>query len=180
MSRIKPVELPRLEGPIEAPAQVNLDVGAIMAHRPEISGGLAAFSSALVSGGTLSRRLCELIRLRIAFHNQCRNGMAIRYGEALDDGLTDGLVCSLESQTRPQISLTASARRPGTSQIICPRNSRTATAKCLRRGGNRSSSSAKDPRVETRCRSVRPIVQRGPHDSVPTIRIGDVSGTSRW
>src|SRR6202000_1740076 len=54
------------------------------------------FSAALPPGGTLSRRLAELIRLRIAFHNRCRSCMAIRYGEALDDGVTDDLVCSLE------------------------------------------------------------------------------------
>ena len=44
-------------------------------------------------------RLIELVRLRIAFHNQCRSCMAIRYSTGLNDGLTEGLVCSLE---RPQ------------------------------------------------------------------------------
>ncbi len=45
---------------------------------------------------TLRRRLLELVRLRIAFHNQCRSCMAVRYESALEDGLTEGLVCSLE------------------------------------------------------------------------------------
>jgi AhpD family alkylhydroperoxidase len=96
MSRIRPVDLPAPETKLEGGAQVNLDVGSIMAHRPEMSAGLAAFSTALATSGTLPRRLVELIRLRIAFHNQCRSCMAIRYGEALDDGVTDALVCSLE------------------------------------------------------------------------------------
>jgi alkylhydroperoxidase family enzyme len=38
----------------------------------------------------------ELVRLRIAFHNQCRSCMSIRYQSALDDGLTEDAVCSLE------------------------------------------------------------------------------------
>ena len=42
------------------------------------------------------RRTSELIRLRIAFHNQCRSCMAIRYDEAVQDGVTEALVCSLE------------------------------------------------------------------------------------
>jgi alkylhydroperoxidase family enzyme len=37
--------------------------------------------------------------LRVAFHNQCRSCMAIRYKTAVDDGMTEGMVCSLE---RPQ------------------------------------------------------------------------------
>ena len=46
--------------------------------------------------GTLSPRLMELVRLRIAFHNQCRSCMAIRYEAAVDDGVSEDLVCSLE------------------------------------------------------------------------------------
>jgi alkylhydroperoxidase family enzyme len=38
----------------------------------------------------------ELVRLRIAFHNQCRSCMSIRYQSAIDDGLTEDAVCSLE------------------------------------------------------------------------------------
>ena len=40
-----------------------------------------------------------LVRLRIAFFNQCRSCMAIRYSDAVAEGVTEGLVCSLE---RPQ------------------------------------------------------------------------------
>jgi AhpD family alkylhydroperoxidase len=50
----------------------------------------------------LPRRLQELIRLRIAFHNQCRNCMAMRYEDAIEDGLTEDLVCSLEHPEEAQ------------------------------------------------------------------------------
>ena len=74
---------------------INLDVGAILAHRPEVAAGLAGAMDAL-RRGTVGQRTCELIRLRIAFHNQCRSCMAVRYPESIDDGLTEDLVCSLE------------------------------------------------------------------------------------
>ena len=48
---------------------------------------------------SLRVRVVELVRLRVAFFNQCRSCMAIRYSDAVADGVTEGLVCSLE---RPQ------------------------------------------------------------------------------
>ena len=50
----------------------------------------------------LPRRLQELIRLRIAFHNQCRNCMAMRYEDAIEDGVTEDLVCSLKHPEEAQ------------------------------------------------------------------------------
>jgi AhpD family alkylhydroperoxidase len=50
----------------------------------------------MLQHGRLPRRLVELVRLRIAFHNQCRSCMAIRYKSAVDAGVTEDLVCSLE------------------------------------------------------------------------------------
>ena len=44
----------------------------------------------------LPARLLELVRLRVAFHNQCRSCMSVRYSYGVEDGLTEGLVCSLE------------------------------------------------------------------------------------
>ena len=38
----------------------------------------------------------ELVRLRIAFFNQCRSCMAIRYCDAVEDGVDEEAVCSLE------------------------------------------------------------------------------------
>lgn len=68
----------------------------IMAHAPELAKALVTFGTTMWRSHTLPRRLLELVRLRIAFHNQCRSCMAIRYQSAVDDGLTEGMVCSLE------------------------------------------------------------------------------------
>jgi AhpD family alkylhydroperoxidase len=75
---------------------INRDVFAILNHRPEAAKALANAIDAVYSTGTLSPRLMELIRIRIAFHNQCRSCMAIRFSEAIDHGVDDNLVCSLE------------------------------------------------------------------------------------
>jgi len=79
-----------------APSAVELGISRIIAHRPEIALGLGQFTSALRLNRTLPERLMELVRLRIAFFNQCRSCMAIRYASAVDDGLNEGAVCSLE------------------------------------------------------------------------------------
>ena len=68
----------------------------IFAHRPDLATAVATYGRALRAHRTLPDRLVELVRLRIAFHNQCRSCMAIRYGDAVADGLTEDLVCSLE------------------------------------------------------------------------------------
>ncbi|WP_448586809.1 carboxymuconolactone decarboxylase family protein [Thermaurantiacus sp.] len=68
----------------------------VFSHAPELALGLLAFSGALRRERTLPARLVELVRLRIAFFNQCRSCMAIRYADAVADGVTDALVCSLE------------------------------------------------------------------------------------
>jgi alkylhydroperoxidase family enzyme len=70
-----------------------------MANAPEMAKGVAVFGGTIFKARTLPRRLVELVRLRVAFHNQCRSCMAIRYKSAIDDGMTEGMVCSLE---RPQ------------------------------------------------------------------------------
>lgn len=102
MSRISklPVELwdPELRAMLAADEATPLEQGLfrIFAHTPQIAKGVSAFGGALFQNRTLPRRLVELVRLRIAFHNQCRSCMAIRYHSAVDDGLTEGAVCSLE------------------------------------------------------------------------------------
>jgi AhpD family alkylhydroperoxidase len=75
---------------------LELGLLRIMAHAPESAKALVTFASTLWQSHKLPRRLLELVRLRIAFHNQCRSCMAIRYQSAVDDGLTEGMVCSLE------------------------------------------------------------------------------------
>lgn len=68
--------------------------------RPELDAAMMALDATLRAHRTLSPRLVELVRLRVAFHNQCRPCMSIRYGDAVDDGLNETLVCSLE---RPDV-----------------------------------------------------------------------------
>ena len=69
---------------------------ALAELRPELMAGFAAFSQVMKENRQLPPRLVELMRLRIAFRNQCRPCMSMRYGSAVDDGLTEGLVCELE------------------------------------------------------------------------------------
>jgi AhpD family alkylhydroperoxidase len=106
MARVHSVELPGVDiAGLDQGAKVNLGVAGILAQRPVMAERLGAFSDAVIHSGSLPRRLVELIRLRIAFHNQCRSCMAIRYREALEDGVTDDLVCSLEKpQDAPDLT----------------------------------------------------------------------------
>jgi len=68
----------------------------ISAHAPQMAKAVGAFFALSKAGQTLPPRLVELVRLRIAFHNQCRSCMAMRYQSGIDDGVTEDLVCSLE------------------------------------------------------------------------------------
>ena len=69
---------------------------SIRAHHPELAKAHAVYGAALKKHSVLTARLRELVRIRIAFHNQCRSCMAMRYADAVDDGVTEDLVCSLE------------------------------------------------------------------------------------
>ena len=105
MSRIRKLPIDQWDAELramtDADAASPLEQGLMrmMAHTPAMATGLIAFSGALFANRTLPRRLVELVRLRVAFHNQCRSCMAIRYRTAVEDGVTEGAVCSLE---RPQ------------------------------------------------------------------------------
>jgi AhpD family alkylhydroperoxidase len=93
MSRIPPLpeaQSAPLVGP-DAPLRAR-----VIAQAPELIGPYTEFMAALRTRGRLPPRLIELLRLRVAFHNQCRSCMAIRYSQALEDGVTEQLVCSLE------------------------------------------------------------------------------------
>ena len=72
----------------------------IYAQAPGIAVPYLAYMKALREASVLPRRLVELVRLRISFHNQCRSCMAIRYADSLEDGLTEDLVCSLEKPSK--------------------------------------------------------------------------------
>ncbi len=71
---------------------------SILARQPDIARTLGALGAA-TKAGTLSQRVLELTRLRMAFHNQCRSCMAIRYSAAIAEGVDEDLVCSLERPT---------------------------------------------------------------------------------
>ncbi|MGH6787832.1 MAG: carboxymuconolactone decarboxylase family protein [Novosphingobium sp.] len=92
---------PRLREAVRPDQLSDLEQGLtrFFAHCPEQALGLLGFGRALKVHRNLPERLVELVRLRIAFFNQCRSCMAIRYADAVEDGVTEGLVCSLE---RPQ------------------------------------------------------------------------------
>jgi len=76
--------------------RINLGVAGIIGRIPAAAEALGSLTAALRSNGTLSPRLIELVRLRIAFFNQCRSCIAVRYQSAIDDGLDEDAVCSLE------------------------------------------------------------------------------------
>jgi AhpD family alkylhydroperoxidase len=102
MTRIKmlaPEEFdPELRALVRADEKDPLQLGLMrmFAHRPEQAKAIAALGAALRRHRLLPDRLIELVRLRVAFFNQCRSCMALRYSDALADGLTEALVCSLE------------------------------------------------------------------------------------
>ena len=108
MTRIK--KLPLDDWDAELRTMTRADEGTpleqglmrIFAHCPEPAKGLALFAGSLKMGRTLPERLIELVRLRVAFHNQCRSCMAVRYTDALSDGVTEDLVCSLEQPAKAE------------------------------------------------------------------------------
>lgn len=105
MSRIEKLEPEqwdeRIRNLVNPDALTDLEQGLtrFFAHCPEQALGLMGFGGALKMNRQLPDRLVELVRLRIAFFNQCRSCMAIRYSDAVADGVSEDLVCSLE---RPQ------------------------------------------------------------------------------
>ncbi len=76
--------------------RINLGVASIMSRLSDVAAAVGGVTAAVRETGGLPPRLMELMRLRIAFHNQCRSCMSIRYQSAIDDGLTEDAVCSLE------------------------------------------------------------------------------------
>ncbi len=102
MSRIEPLEVQHWDPELSAMAgaddatALQQVVTGVMAHSPEFAKASYRFGGAMLQHTRLPRRLVELVRLRVAFHNQCRTCMAIRYQTAVDAGLTEASVCSLE------------------------------------------------------------------------------------
>ncbi|MEM9287857.1 MAG: carboxymuconolactone decarboxylase family protein [Pseudomonadota bacterium] len=89
---------PRIKAAVQPENLTDLEQGLTryFAHTPELALGLMGFAGAMKMNRTLPERLLELVRLRIAFFNQCRSCMAIRYSDAVADGVDEDAVCSLE------------------------------------------------------------------------------------
>lgn len=68
----------------------------VFAHSPEIALAYVAFGDMARRAGQLPFQLVELVRLRVAFHNQCRLCMSLRYDSPDGSPVEEGLVCSLE------------------------------------------------------------------------------------
>jgi AhpD family alkylhydroperoxidase len=73
----------------------GLGAARIWAQRPDLYLPYRAFAAAAREHSLLPARLIELVRLRVAFHNQCRSCMAVRYRAGRDDGVSEDLVCEL-------------------------------------------------------------------------------------
>ncbi|MFF2059930.1 carboxymuconolactone decarboxylase family protein [Rhodococcus qingshengii] len=65
----------------------------VLAWSANASKAVIDFMAAIYTNNSLDPRLVELIRIRVAFHNQCRSCMATRNQEV---GVDEDLVCSLE------------------------------------------------------------------------------------
>ncbi|MDN5856246.1 MAG: carboxymuconolactone decarboxylase family protein [Actinomycetia bacterium] len=86
-----------LRDQLSADDKTPLELGnlRIYAHRPALASAYATYMAELRRPGLLTRRLVELVRLRVAFHNQCRSCMAVRYSDGAADGVDEALVCQL-------------------------------------------------------------------------------------
>ena len=103
MARLLPVEprafAPSVRAALGPAADADpqaLGLLRVLAQRPDLTTAFLAFRRELAGASVLPPRLVELVRLRVAFHNQCRSCMALRSAVAVEDGVTEALVCSLE------------------------------------------------------------------------------------
>ena len=80
----------------ESATELERGLMRFFAHAPEIAKSVAALGGGLKLHRALPDRMVELVRLRVAYHNQCRSCMAIRYQDAVADGVNEDLVCELE------------------------------------------------------------------------------------
>jgi AhpD family alkylhydroperoxidase len=89
-----PEELRLRTGVDERTAPAQLGSLQVWARLPRLAGALLDLQEALAET-SLPPRLREIVRLRVAFHNQCRSCMALRTTAATEDGLTEELVCEV-------------------------------------------------------------------------------------
>jgi AhpD family alkylhydroperoxidase len=101
-TRVRPVAVedfdPALRALLGADQLSQRELGPwrVYANRPVLATAIAHFGGVVFGDHLLPSRLHELVRLRIAFFNQCRTCMSVRYAGAVADGVTEELVCSLE------------------------------------------------------------------------------------
>ena len=96
MSRMPAIPYEDWAPELKAVSQSDFGLMPILAHAPAIAVAVARFQAELMAASTLPRRLLELVRLRVAYRNQCRTCMAVRYGDALDPHAGPEAVCALE------------------------------------------------------------------------------------
>ncbi len=102
MPRLRSLTLDEFDPELRAMLQADqksereMRPSSVRAHHPEFAKAFVRFTAAFKKHAVLPTRLRELVRLRIAFHNQCRSCMAMRYADAVDAGVSEDLVCSLE------------------------------------------------------------------------------------
>lgn len=98
LSKLTPEQWdPELRAMTQADSATVIEQGItrMLAHAPAMAKAAIGFGAGVTLNRSLPERLVELMRLRIAFRNQCRSCMAIRYASAADS-VDEGLVCSLE------------------------------------------------------------------------------------
>jgi len=89
-------------GALKDAAGNNTDnVQDLYAYLPAAAEHVFSLAQTMRTEGKLSLRLIELTRLRIAFHNQCRQCASMRYQSAVEDGMDDDSVCALAA---PQVA----------------------------------------------------------------------------
>lgn len=97
ITALEPNQLPpELRERAGVDSRAQLGSLAVWALQPRLASALLDLKLVLASL-SLPPRLAELVRLRVAFHNQCRSCMALRSIDAIQDGLTEDLVCELRA-----------------------------------------------------------------------------------
>lgn len=96
MSRISKVPLSQWSKEFSEATQSQVGIMPILAHVPKVGAAVAHVYTALAETRALPKQLLELVRLRIAYRNQCRTCMAVRYGSDIGPDASADAVCALE------------------------------------------------------------------------------------
>lgn len=75
-----------------------------LANAPDMLRSFVPFYSPIVRKGLVEHRTKELVRINIAFHNQCPYCMATRYGSGRRSGIDEPLVAQLSDYERGAFS----------------------------------------------------------------------------